>query len=160
VVPRAVFAGDATRTRTPLEYPREPAFVELTFEHGSPVAINAIPMPLVDLVGSLDVIAAAHGVGRFDGLETPGATVLTAAHRAVEGAAASDDISRRYAALIESGRWFSADRESLDAILARAQDGVSGIVRLKLYQGRCDIVERRDSATADVWRLAPMRSPA
>jgi len=140
-VPRAGRADQTARSRS-AEYPSEPAFVELAFERGSPVAINAIPMPLLDLVGSLDIIAAAHGVGRCHGLETPAATVLSAAHGAVEAQSANEHLSRRYADVIESGDWFTSEREALDANVARAQERVSGIVRLKLFRGACEIVER------------------
>ena len=143
-VPRAGRADQPARSRSAAEYPSEPAFVELAFERGSPVAINAIPMPLLDLVGSLDIIAAAHGVGRCHGLETPAATVLSAAHRAVEAQAADEHLSRRYADVIESGDWFTSEREALDANVARAQERVSGIARLKLFRGACEIVERRN----------------
>jgi len=143
-VPRAGRADQTARSRSAAEYPSEPAFVELAFERGSPVAINAIPMPLLDLVGSLDIIAAAHGVGRCHGLETPAATVLSAAHGAVEAQAANEHLSRRYADVIESGDWFTSEREALDANVARAQERVSGIVRLKLFRGACEIVERRN----------------
>lgn len=157
-VPRTAFVGEATGSQsTTLEHPSEPAFVELTFARGNPVAVNAIPMPLVDLVGNLDIIAAAHGVGRFDGLETPAATVLSAAHRVVEDGGANHDVSRRYAAMITSGRWFSTEREALDAIVARAQERAAGTVRLKLFQGGCEIVDRRE-AGSDVWGLTPSRS--
>lgn len=143
-VPPAGRADQPARSRSAAEYPSEPAFVELTFDRGSPVAINAIPMPLLDLVGSLDIIAAAHGVGRRHGLETPAATVLSAAHRAVEAEAANEHLSRRYAEVIESGNWFTSEREALDVDVARAQERVSGIVRLKLFRGACEIVERRN----------------
>jgi argininosuccinate synthase len=157
-VPRTTFVGQTIRSQTTIEHPSEPALVEITFERGAPVAINAIPMPLIDLVSSLDIIAAAHGVGRFEGLETPAATVLSAAHRAVEDGGASHDVSPRYAAMIESGRWFSSEREELDAVVARAQERVAGVVRLKLFQGGCEIVDRREPTSSEVWRLTPSRS--
>src|SRR5262249_33204920 len=158
-VPRTAFDGETMRTRSTPEHPSEPAFVELTFERGTPVAINAISMPLVDLVGSLDIIAAAHGVGRSEGLETPAATVLSAAHRAIEVGGSGHDVSRRYAAMIESGRWFSSEREALDVVVARTQERVAGIVRLKLFEGGCEIVDRREPTSSQVWRLTPSRSP-
>ena len=153
-VSRAGRAADIAGARSAAECPAEPAVVELTFERGSPVAINGIPMPLLDLIGSLDLIAAAHGVGRVQGLETPAAAVLSTAHQAVETEAANELLSRRYAEVIESGDWFTSERETLDANVARAQDRVSGIVRLKLFRGACEIVERRKLEVLVPSRLA------
>ena len=158
-VPRAGRPDDIARTRSAAECPMEPAFVELTFERGSPVAINAIPMPLLDLIGSLDIIAAAHGVGRLQGLETPAAAVLSAAHRAIETEGANEHLSRRYAELIECGDWFTSERETLDASIAHAQDRVAGIVRLKLFKGACEIVERRKLEVVSSSSSSPVSLP-
>lgn len=144
-VPRDARAAAPAAPKSAADYPDETAYVELTFERGRPVAINAIAMPLLDLVGSLDIIAGAHGVGRFDGLETPAAAVLSAAHRAVEPALDHDDLRRQYAEMIDAGAWFAPARQTLDAEVARLQERVTGIVRLKLFKGGCDIVERRSA---------------
>lgn len=122
------------RHATPV--PTEPAFVDVTFDRGAPVAINKIPMPLLDLIGSLDIIARAHGIALA--LE-----VLSTAHEHLQQAVAPKadaEARRRYIAILESGEWFGAERPKLDAAIAKTQERVSGIVRLKLFQSGCEIV--------------------
>src|SRR5262249_49698959 len=100
--------------------PTEAAFVDLTFERGTPAAINGIAMPLADLVSSLDIIARAHAV--IDALR-----VLSTAHRHLQQTVApkaGDDLRQRYAAVIDRGEWFSPERAELDAAVTRAQDKV------------------------------------
>lgn len=117
--------------------PAEPAQVDLAFERGAPVGLNGIPMPLLDLLGSLEIITRAHGVGA--------ASVLNAAHADLQQVVApdrGDDLRSRYVALIDSGDWFAPARASLDADVGRLQDKVNGRVRLQLESGRCRIVDR------------------
>ena len=76
------------------ESPDEAAFVEITFDRGVPTAINGIAMQLFDLIGSLDIIAGAHGLGSIDHLETPGAGVLHAVHTDLESGALTDETRR------------------------------------------------------------------
>src|SRR4051794_10969449 len=76
----------ALAARSPSECPDEPASVEVAFSRGLPIAINAVAMPLIDLIGSLDIIAGAHGVGRYGALESPAAGVLHAAHKDLQSA--------------------------------------------------------------------------
>ena len=125
----------------------EAALVDITFTAGTPVAINNVGMPLLDLIGSLDFLAGKNGVGRADRFETPAMSVLAAAHDDLQQLAAtadvngfSDTIRRQYAALVENGGWFSMLRAALDAYVDRAQQLVNGIVRVKLFQGACEIV--------------------
>jgi len=125
----------------------EAALVDITFIAGTPVAINNVGMPLLDLIGSLDFLAGKNGVGRADRFETPAMSVLAAAHDDLQQLAAtadvngfSDTIRRQYAALVENGGWFSMLRAALDAYVDRAQQLVNGIVRVKLFQGACEIV--------------------
>jgi argininosuccinate synthase len=121
--------------------PKEAAFVDISFERGTPAAINGIAMPLADLVGSLDIIARAHGV--VDALR-----VLSAAHRQLQQTVtpkAGDDLRQRYASIIDRGEWFSPERADLDAAVTKAQDKVSGSVRLKLFQGGSEIVSCQPS---------------
>ena len=157
---------DSPRTdleaKWPGECPNEPAFVEITFSRGVPTAINAIAMPLVDLVGSLDIIAGAHGVGRRHGLESPAALVLHNAHRDLQTltiTGEADDFSRRVsrqlADIIERGSWFTPLRESLEAYVDRIQGGVGGVIRLRLFKGDCAIVDRRTARPDAV--VAPAR---
>ena len=147
--PRRVTA-DRSAAKSPIDCPDEPALVEVTFTGGVPTAINAVAMPLVDLVGSLDIIAGAHGVGGSDGLESPAATVLQAAHKELqtltitgEADAFSLSVSRQLADIIDRGSWFTPLAESLVAYVDKIQERVSGTIRLELFKGRCTIVDRR-----------------
>jgi argininosuccinate synthase len=133
------------------ECPHEPAYVEIAFNRGVPSAINGVAMSLVDLIGSLDFIAGAHGVGRRGKLETPASIVLHAAHRDLHGTGSMSDetrrslqtVRRKYVGILDSGAWFGPERQALDAEVDRIQEHVSGIVRLKLFKGGCAIVDRR-----------------
>jgi argininosuccinate synthase len=152
-------------TKTGPDCPNEPAYVELTFEQGTPVAINGVTMPLVDLIVSLRTIAGAHGVGRLDLVETatagrsrkvyeaPAAVVLHTAHRELTKLAASRDLDRfarqvrvHYADLICHGLWFTPFREALDAFVNKVQERVTGEVRLKLFKGACRTAGRKPAA--------------
>jgi argininosuccinate synthase len=148
-------------TKTGAECPNEPAYVELAFERGAPVAINGVTMPLVDLIVSLRTIAGAHGVGRLDLVETkfrkvyeaPAAVVLHAAHRELTKLTASRDLDRftrqirvHYADLLCHGLWYSPFREALDAFVDKVQERVTGEVRLKLFKGACRTAGRKPAA--------------
>ena len=142
-----VSGGVPPPTNTTAHAGGEAALVDITFTAGTPVAINNVGMPLLDLIGSLDFLAGKNGVGRADRFETPAMSVLAAAHDDLQQLAAtadvngfSDTIRRQYAALVENGGWFSMLRAALDAYVDRAQQLVNGIVRVKLFQGACEIV--------------------
>jgi argininosuccinate synthase len=145
------------QTKSPVDCPDEPAFVELSFERGVPKAINEVAMPLLELIASLTTIAGAHGVGRRDvprpgrvGVrdvsEAPAATVLHTAHGELQRAVAPDMerfsrmVGRQYASLILHGLWFTPLREALDGYVNAAQERVSGVVRLELFKGACRVV--------------------
>ena len=152
-----------TLTRPPAECPDEPAFVEISFEHGVPTGINGVEMPLLELVASLGTIAGAHGVGRIDMVENrlvgiksreiyeaPAAVVLHTAHKELHKLVTARDLDRfartvslQYADVVYNGLWFTPLREALDAFVERVQERVSGVVRLKLFKGDCRIVGRR-----------------
>ncbi len=152
-----------TLTKPPAQAPDTPAYVEIEWEKGVPIAINGIPMPLTDLIDSLETIAGVHGVGRIDMVENrlagiksrevyeaPAAIVLHAAHRELEGLVVSADLQRlkqrlsqEYADLIYNGLWFSPAREALDAFVQSVQRRVTGIVRLKLFKGDFRVVGRK-----------------
>jgi len=143
----------AMSAKSPSECPDEPAFVEVTFSRGMPTAINAIAMPLVDLIASLDIIAGANGVGRYGSLESPAATVLHAAHADLQAVTITGDagefsktVNAQLAGVIERGSWFSALREALAAFIDSIQVAVTGVVRLRLFKGDCKVVEHRVSA--------------
>ena len=151
-----------TLTKSPATCPDLPAYVEVAFEAGVPVAVNGVALPLVELIGSLETIAGAHGVGRVDMVENrlvgiksreiyeaPAAVVLHAAHRELEGfVIARDlerlkrDLGRTYADLVYNGLWFSPTRDAIDAFVAKVQERVTGTVRLKLFKGVCQVVGR------------------
>lgn len=152
-----------TLTRSPLECPDEPAYVELAFESGVPVRANGVELPLLELIESLEIIAGAHGVGRIDVVENrlagikarevyeaPAAVVLHTAHKELEKLViprelerVKHDLSRIYADLVYSGLWFSHTRQTIDAFVAAVQPRVTGSVRLKLFKGDCRIVGRK-----------------
>jgi argininosuccinate synthase len=149
-------------TRSPQDAPDEPAVVTIGFEAGEPVALDGEPLAPVALVETLNALAGEHGVGRADVVEdrlvgmksrgvyeTPAGTVLFQAHRELEqlvldrrSLALADDLGRRYADLVYDGRWWTPEREALDALVAAQQRYVTGSVRMKLYKGACQVVGR------------------
>ena len=153
-----------SRTVAPEDAPDTPTLVEIAFEKGDPVAIDGQRLSPAALLTRLNELGGANGIGRLDLVEnrfvgmksrgvyeTPGGTVLIAAHRAMEsitldrGAAhLKDELMPRYAEVIYNGFWFSPEREMLQAAIDRSQERVNGRVRLKLYKGNV-IVEGRES---------------
>jgi len=149
-------------TTDPAKAPDEPAFVEIEFERGLPVALNGDRRKPAELVAALNGLAGAHGVGRMDLVEnrlvgmksrgvyeTPAGTVLTAALRDLESLTLDrethhfrETISPRYAELVYYGLWYSPLRAAFDAFLEESHRWVSGTVRLKLFKGSCLAVAR------------------
>ncbi len=143
------------RTVSPLNAPDEPEYVEIEFESGTPVAVNGRRLSPAKLVEYLNALGSAHGIGRVDmvenrlvgmksrGLyETPGGTILAAAHKELESLVLDhatmhfkDMVALKYAELVYQGLWFSPLREALDAFIDNTQGPVTGVVRLKLYKG-------------------------
>ncbi|HIJ67102.1 MAG TPA: argininosuccinate synthase [Planctomycetes bacterium] len=139
--------------------PDKPDYVEIGFSKGVPVKLNGTSTAAVKLIESLNHIGGKHGVGqanivenRLVGIkshgvyETPGGTILTTAHRALESLTLDREtmhykqqVALKYAELVYYGQWFCALREALDAFVNITQRNVTGTVRLKLYKGRCDI---------------------
>jgi len=152
-----------TRTVDPRKAPDEPQYVEVDFERGDPVAVDGEALSPARLLARLNEIAGRHGIGRVDLVEnryvgmksrgvyeTPGGTLLLAAHRAIEsitldrGAAhLKDELMPRYAELVYNGYWFAPEREMLQALIDRSQEEVTGTVRLKLYKGGLQVVGRK-----------------
>ena len=150
------------RTISPEEAPDKASYITIDFEKGDAVAIDGKPMSPATLLTKLNELGKANGIGRLDlvenrfvGLksrgvyETPGGTILLAAHRAIEsitldrGAAhLKDEIMPRYAELIYNGFWFSPEREMLQALIDKSQEHVEGEVRLKLYKGNVTVIGR------------------
>jgi len=150
-------------TRDPAAAPAVPAEITIAFEAGEPVAIDGEPLGPVALVETLNALAGEHGVGRADIVEdrlvgmksrgvyeTPAGTVLFQAHRELEQLvldrrtlALADDLGRRYADLVYDGRWWTPEREALDALVAATQRVVTGEVRMKLHKGTVRVAGRR-----------------
>jgi argininosuccinate synthase len=150
-------------TASPEEAPNEPEYVEIGFEEGYPVAVNGERLGPVALLERLNELAGRHGVGRADIVEdrlvgmksrgvyeTPGGTLLYTAHRELEQLvldrrtlALKDQLASRYADLVYEGRWWSMEREALDALVNRTQEVVTGVVRLKLYKGGSTVAGRQ-----------------
>jgi argininosuccinate synthase len=152
-----------TLTTAAAACPNEPAYVDIAFERGVPTSVNGVTMPIIDLIGTVGMIAGTHGVGRIDMMDTrspgvrtrevseaPAAVVLHAAHAELLKLATSKDankfsrkVSRQYADLVERGLWFSPLRDALDAFVDKAQERVTGAIRLKLFKSDCRIVGRK-----------------
>ena len=145
-----------SRAKTHPVRPFERAFVELSFVGGAPTAINGVPMPLVDLIGSLDMLLGTPRVGQLGLLDTPSAVVLHRAHDGLRAAATSDDragLVEQYSAFIESGAWFSPERRALDRTIEEIEKTVNGTVRLQLVNDVCDIVDVKRLETARVVKV-------
>jgi argininosuccinate synthase len=152
-----------SRSVSPEQAPDKPTIVEIDFEKGDAVAVDGEKMSPATLLTKLNELGGANGIGRLDLLEnrfvgmksrgiyeTPGGTVLLAAHRGIEqatldrGAAhLKDEMMPRYAELIYNGFWFSPEREMLQAAIDKSQEMVTGTVRLKLYKGSVSVIGRK-----------------
>jgi len=150
------------RTLSPEEAPDKATIVEIGFERGDAMSIDGVTLSPATLLTRLNALGKANGIGRIDLVEnrfvgmksrgiyeTPGGTILYAAHRAIEsitldrGAAhLKDDLMPRYAELIYNGFWFSPEREMLQALIDKSQEFVAGSVRLKLYKGNVMVIGR------------------
>ncbi|MGA2126620.1 MAG: argininosuccinate synthase [Xanthobacteraceae bacterium] len=157
-VPDYVFS----RTVDPEQAPDHATTITVDFERGDAVALDGTPLSPARLLAGLNEFGRTNGIGRLDLVEnrfvgmksrgmyeTPGGTILLAAHRGIEqitldrGAAhLKDELMPRYAELIYNGFWFSPEREMLQAAIDRSQELVSGRVRLKLYKGNVSVIGR------------------
>ena len=116
----------------------EPASVDITFERGAPVGVNGVTMPLLDLIGSLGIIAGAHGVASLAALHASHAALERAAV-ATPGEFSSPGIAATYLQVLRDGAWFTPARRALDAKADAVQQRVSGVVRLTLFEGHCAV---------------------
>lgn len=148
---------------SPEKAPDKPTYIEIEFEHGDPVAIDGKKMSPAALLDRLNTLGGQNGIGRVDIVEnryvgmksrgvyeTPGGTILYAAHRAVETLSLDrevmhlkDEIMPRYAQLIYYGYWFSPERDVLQKAIDETQKNVTGSVRVKLYKGNCTVAGRK-----------------
>lgn len=142
-------------TVSPENAPNQPEYLTIEFESGTPIAVNGEKLSPAQLISALNAIGGRHAVGRADLVEsrmvgmkshgvyeTPGGTILMAAHRELESIVLDRDTLRfkdlaaqEYAQLVYNGMWFTPLREALDAFVDSTQGPVTGIVRLKLYKG-------------------------
>ncbi|MBP7516604.1 MAG: argininosuccinate synthase [Desulfobulbus sp.] len=150
-------------TVSPERAPDTPTYIEIDFERGTPVAIDGERLGPVALMSRLNDLGGANGIGRLDMVEnrfvgmksrgvyeTPGGTILRAAHRDLETITLDREVLRirdslvpTYAQLIYNGFWFSPEMQLLQRTMDDAQATVNGTVRLKLYKGNCIPVGRR-----------------
>ena len=153
-------------TMDPEDAPDVPERVVIGFEAGNPVSVDGERLDAVALLEHLNEIAGRHGIGRVDIVEnrflgmksrgvyeSPGATLLHHAHRAVESITLDrevhhlrDELTARYAELVYNGWWFSPEREALQSLMDSVQERVWGEARLKLYKGAVVIDGRRSSS--------------
>ena len=150
------------RTIRPEDAPDTPTVISVDFERGDPIAIDGENLSPAALLTKLNALGKANGIGRLDLVEnrfvgmksrgvyeTPGGTILLAAHRSMESitldreaAHLKDQLMPRYAELIYNGFWFSPERRMLQALIDESQKSVSGRVRLKLYKGNATCIGR------------------
>jgi argininosuccinate synthase len=151
-----------SRTIDPEKAPDKPTIIAVDFERGDAVAIDGKTLSPAALLTRLNELGKANGIGRLDLVEnrfvgmksrgmyeTPGGTILLAAHRGIEsitldrGAAhLKDELMPKYAELVYYGFWFAPEREMLQAAIDKSQEFVSGRVRLKLYKGSVAVIGR------------------
>jgi argininosuccinate synthase len=150
-------------TVSPEVAPDQPAYVEIGFERGDAVSIDSAAVTPGEFLARMNELGGAHGVGRDDIVEnryvgmksrgcyeTPGGTILSKAHRAMESITLDrevthlkDELMPRYAKLIYNGYWWSPERLALQALIDQTQAVVNGSVRLKLYKGQVSVVGRK-----------------
>jgi argininosuccinate synthase len=152
-------------TNSPEAAPDVPVYVEIEYEAGNPVAVDGDRLPPANLLERLNRIGGEHGIGRVDLVEnryvgmksrgvyeTPGGTILHAAHRALESLTLDrealhlrDSLVPRYAEMIYYGFWFSPERQALQRLMDEVQTDVTGTVRLKLYKGNVMVAGRKSA---------------
>jgi argininosuccinate synthase len=161
-------------TTSPQDAPDEPTYVKIGFEAGIPVALDGVKMNGVELIGKLNQVAGANGVGRVNMMEnrlvgiksrelyeTPAATVLLTAHRDLESLTLDREtyhfkpyLELRYAELVYYGLWYTPLRKAIDAFMDEANRRVNGEVTVKLYKGTCEAVARESECSLYDYTLA------
>lgn len=147
--------GTYVMSVNPEQAPDAPEEITLEFEQGNPVVLNGERLSPAGMLAALNALGGRHGIGRLDIVEnrfvgmksrgvyeTPGGTILQRAHRDLEGICMDrellhlrDSLIPRYAEMVYNGYWFAPEREALQALMDKAQETVTGTVRLKLYKG-------------------------
>ena len=150
-------------TVSPEAAPDKPTYIEIGFEKGNPVSVDGVAMSPAKILDHVNEIAGKNGIGRVDMVEnrfvgmksrgvyeTPGGTVLWAAHRAVESITMArevrmmrDTMIPKYAQLVYNGFWYSPEMELLQRFIDNTQERVTGTARLKLYKGNCIVAGRK-----------------
>ncbi len=140
---------------SPISAPNEPEIIEIEFEQGNPIKLNGVALSPATMVKKLNEIGGKHAIGRADLVEnrlvgmkshgvyeTPGGTILVAAHQELEQITLDrdtlhykDTVAQKYAEMVYNGLWFTPLREALDLFFTKTQEHVTGSVRLKLYKG-------------------------
>ncbi len=153
------------RTISPEDAPDKATEITIDFERGDPVAIDGVALSPAALLTRLNELGRDNGIGRLDLVEnrfvgmksrgvyeTPGGTILLAAHRGIESITLDggamhlkDSLMPRYASLIYNGFWFAPEREMLQALIDQSQGMVSGQVRMKLYKGNATVMGRESA---------------
>ena len=152
-----------TRSVSPEKAPDTPTYVEVEFRQGDAVAVDGVALSPAQVLTKLNELGGQNGIGRLDLVEnrfvgmksrgvyeTPGGTILLAAHRGIESITLDrgamhlkDDVMPRYAELIYNGFWFSPERLAIQALIDSTQQQVNGTVRLKLFKGQASVVGRK-----------------
>ena len=148
---------------SPKNAPNEPTYIEIGYEKGDPVTLNGKKLTPATMLETLNKLGGDNGIGRLDIVEnryvgmksrgcyeTPGGTIMLAAHRAIESITMDreamhlkDEMMPRYAKLIYNGYWWSPEREMMQVMIDESQKHVNGSVRVKLYKGSATIVGRK-----------------
>jgi argininosuccinate synthase len=150
------------RTVSPQKAPNKTSFITIGYKNGDPISLNNKKLSPSNILKKLNDIAGKNGIGRVDLVEnrfigiksrgvyeTPGGTVLTFAHRAIESITLDketmhkkDELMPRYAELIYNGYWFSKEREKLQKIIDRKKNKINGTIKIALYKGNLTLVSR------------------
>lgn len=148
---------------SPENAPDQPTYVEIEFETGKPIAVDGKKMSPANIIYYLNKVGGANGIGRVDLVEnrlvgmksrgvyeTPGGTILLAAHRELESLVLDREtmhfksiVAVKYAELVYNGLWFTPLHEALDAFVDSTQGPVTGVVKLKLYKGNIIVAGRK-----------------
>ena len=156
------------RTMSPQKAPNKTTYINIGYKNGDPISLNNKKLSPAKLLRKLNNIAGKNGVGRVDLVEnrfigiksrgiyeTPGGTVLTFAHRAIESITLDketmhqkDELMPKYAELIYNGYWFSNQRYKLQKLIDKKRNKVSGSVKIALYKGNMTVVSRQSKSTA------------
>jgi len=152
---------------SPQDAPDETEVIDIRFEQGDPVAINDNRLSPASILQELNQLGGKNGIGRIDIVEnrfvgmksrgvyeTPGGTVLRAAHMAMESITLDrevmhirDSLIPKYAELVYNGFWFAPEMKMLQTMIDHTQANVSGVVRMQLYKGNCTVIGRRSDAS-------------